>query len=448
MRPLVILSLFFIVVLSGCTPGRIAPEHEVLIAWGKQEPHDECLVWMVDPAQEVAEQVLNVETCGLKVADINNTPHLIYRSGQMTIYTIHAAERRLSVKEVIALDGIGAIGSPQWDKEGTLYFSSTVEDVEQIFRVNKGSKIVVPFIKNDKGIASGPAISPDGRYLVYWTLDGPTNSFSNPYCVTGCFNGYYHVLDLESNRDISLLSLIRHYNRNELITSHHENAHWSPTGQLLAFQISVRGAGGIIIFDASKSEIVAHLRPKNIGDSMEIVQWISDTELIYMGARHLPESGSSLIWPYSYSLESKSSEELLPNLPTLTDNGDYILFYDFDMTADGDYIVGVLPAISSAERDTVSLFIAEADLELSESYTFYSKEELPYSALSSPFTNPVWSHSGKWISYFSSYPLAGSDNPGLAELYIIARTGEAIAYDERITDIVAPTLQYAWVQSH
>jgi Tol biopolymer transport system component len=424
----------------------------MLVVWGQSELDDHCSVWIVDPIQMVSEKVLDeIETCNFKVTNIGGLQYLVYREspGKMVIYSIDAKDRQLRVHEEVKLNGIEIISSPQWDEEGNLYFSSTVEGVEQLFRVNRGSEIVEPFLKNNEGIASGPIISPDGQHLVYWSLDGPTNLVQNPYCVTGCFAGHYHVLDLESNRDIFLLSLIKQYDGDDLTTSHHENAHWSPTGNFLAFQISVRGAGGIIIFDASRSEVVAHLQPQNIGGSLEIVQWISDSELVYMADRHFSELGNSLIRPYSYSLGSKRSEELLPNLPAQTDNGNYIYFYDFNMTVNGTYIIGVIPTISSAKGEVVSLFIAEADLEQSESYTFYSEEELPHAALStSPFTNPVWSNSGKWIIYYSEYPPPGGDKPyNLADLYIVSIVSEKATSFEGVTKIVEPSLNYVWIQS-
>src|SRR5690606_17921487 len=202
------------------------------------------------------------------------------RPGKMTIYTIHAAERKLSVQEAITLDGIGFIGSPQWDKEGTLYFSSTVEESErvfreQLFRLKPGSETAEPFIRNAKGIASGPLISPDGRYLVYWTFDGEDNLSG---CVTGCGYGDYHVFDLESNRDIALLPLVGQYGASD--HPYHNKALWSPTGQFLAFQIDVIGIGGIIIFDVLKAEIVAHLQSEVNWGRMEVAHWVADTELV------------------------------------------------------------------------------------------------------------------------------------------------------------------------
>jgi Tol biopolymer transport system component len=167
-----------------------------------------------------------------------------------------------------------------------------------------------------------------------------------------------------------------------------------------------------------------------------------------MADRHFPELGNSLIRPYSYSLESKSSEELLSTLPAQADNGENIYFFDFNMTADGTYIVGVVPAINSAEGDTVSLFIAEADPGKSESYTFYSEEELPHVPLSlSPFSNPVWSHSGKKIAYYSQYPSPGSDKSySLSDLYIISNNNEKLFSFEGVTEVIEPTLKYSWIQ--
>src|SRR5690606_3549878 len=145
---------------------------------------------------------------------------------------------------------------------------------------------------------------------------------------------------------------------------------------------------------------------------------------------------SSLYRLYSYSVESKNSRELLPNLPAQLDTEGYIFFhsYDFTRTPNGVDMVSVMTAVGGrGER----LLIVEDVLEGSESSTFYSKEELPHSALSAmPVLHPVWSHSGRWITYYSLYPPAGDDYPDLAELYIIDRTGEEIAYGERITDIV------------
>jgi len=456
MRSITSISLLFIVVISGCAVRQDKREQDTLLVWGQHDYDMPCSVWLVDPAQKISKKVLDeVHTCNFNIVNIDDTPHLIYRErpGEIIIYEINATDRMLNVQEVITLPDREIFSLPQWDSGRNIYFSSTaVEGVEQIYReqiyrVDKETKPATPFIRHDNGLATSPVISPDGRFLAYWTLDGPANRTSMPYCITGCGVGYYHVFDLDTGLDVPLLPMVKQIREASLAVSHHENALWSPTGQFLAFQLSVRGAGGIVIFDARNAEIVADLQSDQGGDT-EIVQWVSGTELVYMAHHYLPELGYALGRPYIYSLESKVSRELLPDLPLTTEDGLPNIFYAFTVTSDGRHSIGVFPPASLAEGNEVSLLIA--DLSQDEPvYTFSIREMYPDASLQgSPFEEPTWAISGEWLAYYSEYLAPESDTPFYrANLHVINVAGETVPIlGEGASEVLLP-LQYAWIQS-
>jgi Tol biopolymer transport system component len=457
MRSIVIPLFFIVILLSGCTFNQNKPGYDVLLVWGQRQSDEPCLVWFVDPAQQIAEQALTeVDRCSFNVVTIGGVQHLIYKEypNKIIIYNVDAINRKLTVQEVVTLHNIGDFFSwPQWDREGNIYFDSATPEGseriyrEQIYRVDKETKTTTSFIRHEPGLAASPIISPDGRFLVYWTLDGPPNRNAGPNCPNWCAYGYYHVFDLEQHKDIPLLPFIRQIREEQLAISHHENAVWSPTGQFLAFQRSVRGSGGIVIFDVRNSEIVADI-PSDGGNDTEIVQWYSDNELIYIANRYFPELGYGLGRPFSYSLDSKASQELLPDLPSKSEDGYPHYFYEIYLPFKGDQLVGVISG--RTEGATISLFIADLSQRPPRIDAFYSDNELPYVLFQGdPFQKLAGSMSGEWIAYQSIYSVIedGSTIRDYADLHIMGMNGQLISISEGITGVLSHSLQYAWVQS-
>jgi hypothetical protein len=183
---------------------------EVIVAWGVQDENSGiCKVWIIDPAVGITEQSSKTqEYCNLKITMIDNQLKLISVAypGKITVYGI-SSKNNIVPERLIELGDWGIASVPQWGKDEKIYFSSTVDEIEQIFQADIQSNDVIPLILNEDGLASEPLISPDGRYLVYWTLDGPSNT-KPQVCGLDCVSGYYHIYDLEQQTDIDLLSLL------------------------------------------------------------------------------------------------------------------------------------------------------------------------------------------------------------------------------------------------
>lgn len=450
MRTIIVVSLLCVATLSACSFNQEQSQHDILLVWGRDRDNNRCSVWLIEPKQQSSEKILaDAKTCNFVVADISSVPHLVYweQLNEMIIYAINIRDRKLTIQQVITLNDMEFSTLPQWDKEENIYFGAIVDGVEQIVRVDQGTKTPSSFIKQDNGFATEPIISPDGRFFVYWTLDGPTNRTSQPYCITGCGAGYYHVYDIAGVEDIPLLPFIRQIKEEQLALAYHENEQWSPAGQYLAFQLDVRGVGGILIFDINKTEIVADLKTDTVGD-MEIVGWVSDTELVYMAQHYFPEPGYSLARPYIYSLDSKTTWELFPDLPAKTEEDKPYIFYDFDLAMNGKHFVGVLPSPNSTDGKTASLFIADIDQATPNVDTISIiniTDQIPDNVDQwSPFTNPTWSISGEWLAYYSEYSMA--DGIPQADLFIISRDGEMVPIDTGLKGVLS-RVQYTWIQS-
>ncbi|MEI2609120.1 MAG: hypothetical protein V9G20_10885 [Candidatus Promineifilaceae bacterium] len=445
MRTIIVISLLCVATLSACSFNQEQTQHDTLLVWERDRDNNHCSVWLIEPEQQSSEKILaDARTCNFAVADIGGVPHLVYweQLNEMIIYAINIRDRKLNIQQVITLNDMEFSTLPQWDKEENIYFGAIVDGVEQIVRVDQGTKTPSSFIKQDNGFATEPIISPDGRFFVYWTLDGPTSRTSQPYCITGCRSGYYHIYNIEKVEDISLIPFIRQIRDEQL--AYHENAQWSPTGQFLAFQLDVRGAGGILIFDMNKTEIVADLKTDMVGD-MKIVGWASDTELVYMAQHYFPETGYSLARPYIYSLDNKTAWELFPDLPAKTEEDQPYIFYDFDLAMNDKHFVGVLPPPNSTDGKTASLFIANIDQSPPNVDMISITDQIPGDVDQwSPFTNPTWSISGEWLAYYSEYLTA--DGIPQADLFIISRDGEMVPIDIGLKEVLS-RVQYTWIQS-
>lgn len=449
--------LLFIAVLAGCSFQREQMEKEVLLVWGQQgDDYDSpCSVWLVDPAQKLSVKVLaEANTCWFNVVDIDNVPHLIYREkpGEITIYQINAANKILSFQKTITLPITEPFSLPQWGKDGHIYFSSTlregIEQVyrEQIFRMDGETETVEPFIRHDAGLAADPIMSPDGRFLVYWTVDGPANRNERPDCPTGCGVGYYHVFDLEEEKDIPLLPFVQQIRDERLALSHHENATWSPTGQFLAFQLSVRGAGGIVIFDARNKKIVADI-PSDSARDTRIIQWASDTELIYLANRYSPELGHEFGRPFAYSLDNQTAQELLPDLTLENENEQPYYFYEIYTPLNRNQMVGIISGL--VEGVTVSLFAVDLDQSPATLDILFSDNELPnILSRGNRFQKLVGSVSGEWLAYQAIYLITEGDSSRIyhADLLVMDMAGQLVPVEEGITGVLSDTVGYVWVQ--
>ena len=71
----------------------------------------------------------------------------------------------------------------------------------------------------------------------------------------------------------------------------------------------------------------------------KIVQWASDTELLYIANRYFSTSRHYYVRPFVYSLDREASRELLPSLPLENEDGYSYHFTEVYVTPDGEQMV-------------------------------------------------------------------------------------------------------------
>lgn len=418
----------------------------LLIAWGVQHnSSSNCFIWIVDPENKTSSSLaVAQEDCDYEIVKIGGQEFLakIVYPGQITIYKI-TSKREILVQQTINIGNWGFSSIPQWGLDGKIYFSSTVNDVEQIYRADIPNREVVPFINYEGGLATEPIISPDGHYLVYWTLDGPTNQQPR-VCGLEC-NGYYHIFDIPNQTDIYLLPLLESLVSEPLFA--HCNAQWSPTGQYLAFSIGGCGSfdpQNVVVFDTKTNQIMVVLK-SDVGQKDQFVSlkgWLSETEIVYGKRFIFPEMNFDGEHFYVYSLTTHDSRELL-NAPTQTENRQEFILAEPSWTLGGKQIVATMPTISSSGQLNKDLAIIDHENRLSQISYLYEDENVHQSDRLS-FNRPAWSPSGSWITYYSTYKEQEDSSEWLVSLYLIDKTG-SITVNTGVVNVLESSLHYTWI---
>lgn len=442
------IAVLLLIVGALITKGR-DQSREVIVAWGMQdEISGTCLFWIIDPAdtnKSTIQSLVGQENCNYQVVEIDNRKRLINLTypGKITIYEI-TNKNNLVAEQIIDLGNWGFSSVPQWGTHGEIYFSSTVDGVERIFQANVQSKEVKTLLSNEGGLAAEPLISPNGRYLVYWTLDGPTNRTSQA-CGLECSNGYYHVYDIVKQTDLYLPSLLASVEQEPNMS--HCNAQWSPTGQYLAFSIgcSSNSPQRVIIFDVETNEILTTVEPdsENEGQFISLKGWLSEKEVVCGKRTIFPEMNFDGERYYVYSLIEKSSRELV-NLPAHTEKGQEFILMEPSWTLDSNYYAGTLPSVLDNGEMGNDLVIINADDFLQFRYV-YSQDKTLTRPEELSFNTPRWSISGDWIAYHSTYREETASSRRLADLGIVDRMGTTIL-PTGVKGILEHSLRYAWIE--
>lgn len=415
---------------------------DTLVVWGQtaSDPAEnwrECRLWLFEPeTQKTSSPVIQEDTwCGYEVVYINGKQRLreITSEGKIILYNI-TSEQTIELWQSFDLKSHFPQSPPQWGKDGSIYFSALENNQEQIYRFDSKTGTTSPFILFASGLAADPLISPDGNYLVYWTLEGPTNRFPN-VCGLGCV-GYYHIYNLQTHTDTELFSLLEPLLAEPFIP--HCLAKWAATGRYLAFNIGGCGDWGaqeLVVFDAYENQIVAlfELTAEDVYFAFE--GWLSNTEIVYIRGRVSPELGITEPSYWVYSVEQQTSRELVESPP---DSDNLFILRDLDWTPDSRFIVGALKTTSPQ-----SLIIVDASRDSLPIEEFSYEDEFSNESQWLPFQEPKLSLSGDWIAYFSSF----KDEQGIliTNVYVVNRVTKDVV-SLNTTNIVR-NLHFAWVQS-
>jgi hypothetical protein len=417
---------------------------DILLIWGQVAPNLEenwvdCRLWLFEPvAQKYSLPIIQEDSwCGYEVVHVKGKDRLreITPDGQIILYNI-TSEQTIEVWQQFDLNGQYVGSPPQWGEDGSIYFSALENGQEQIYRFDSQSGKTTSFILIEEGLAVDPIISPDGKYLVYWTLEGPTNRFPT-VCGLGCA-GYYHIYNLQTQTDIELFPLLEPLLEEPFLP--HCVAQWAPTGRYLAFNIGGCGdwsAQELVVFDAHENQIVTLFELAAEDRYFEFIGWLSNTEIVYSRGRVSPELGFTMPDYWVFSLEQQGLRELV-EVPR--DLGVPLILRDLDWTLDGRFIIGALKTTSPQ-----SLMIVEASQDNSGIEFLSFEDEFSDRLQWLPFQEPQLSLSGDWIAYFSSYRPSEQDSIYVANnIYVLNRANQDVIPIN--TPNIVVNLHYAWVE--
>jgi hypothetical protein len=423
-------------------------KEDLLIVWGQvaDEPGAtwrSCQLWTYNPrTQETSLPFIQEDKwCTYEIIEIVGQKRLISleANGEVVIYEI-TDSGSIQVEQTLSL-GSGYSGSiPQWGKDNSIFFSTVIDNQEQIARLDAQTESISSIIVNESGLATDPILSPDGQYLAYWTVDGPINR-TLAECGLECA-GYYHIFNLQDKIDVPLASLLDSLEVDPLVN--HCSLQWSPSGRFLAFNIGGCGQWSerdIVVVDAHTNQIVSYLRPQPDDYYFSFEGWLSDTEVVYSSAYFPPELGYAIPHYSVYSLDTQTSRELISLPSEITQEGVFAS-YDIDWTTNGRYIVGSVPISNSISPEAFSLVTADISQDQPQIESFFFEDDFANKPNWVPFQEPKWSPSGDWIAYRSSYQAEGGFSPN--NIYIVNRAGETIQKIDTIN--IARNLHYVWLK--
>jgi len=434
---LVIIAIYFLLYFKE------SRGNEMLIAWGLREASGHCLLWLIDPEIQLSNEIMtDNDDCNYMVAMIEGQLQLIHIQtfpGEITIYHV-TSERQLIERDTIAINKVGIASPPQWGIEGKIYSSGFLNGRTQIYTIDAQTGVVTPFVTYEKGIAVDPSISPHGKYLAYWTLDGLS---SQSECRLSCIFGNYHVLNLETQATVNLFSMIEplleRVQSPDLLQC---NLSWSPSGQFLAFHIGSCSGGSprnLAIIDIENNQVVTLLKPISEEGRYydpSFIGWLSDKELIYEQSLFFPEHNRFATRYRVYSIDTQTSRELAGFLPVVNNENIAFELRQIDWTSDGNDIVGIVLVEDTLADSTLSL--AKINIAGENTQIDYFESPHKYNL------HPLWSPDGKWIAYYSATGRNEADMNGV-NVRIVDKTG-TIDFTSGATNIIELHLHYAWLE--
>ncbi len=429
---LIVILLFFVLFYwrfnnSGST--------ELLVAWGVKDDvfEGDCILQVINPKRQESSQIHVGDTCNYEVTNIQGQPRLVEvqrEPGAMVVYSI-TSDGDLIVDKTLLLNGVKVVSYNGLDfqvgNDGTIYFpgilsnaEGVMKDREQILRIDPTGEIM-PLAANEDGMAAYPFVSPGDSHLIYLIHDGIKSSAE---CISVC-GYYYHLLDIETNSDVNLASLVNHLGANPAFS--HCYAQWSPNGRFLAFNIGCESESPqyIVIFNVEDNEIVTVIKPIE-SDSVNTVDWLSNDELVYGQWVHVEGYEYPFYHYFVYSISSDIFAEFL-NL-TLTNSDGYINLGPIDWASGGQYIAG-------ATTSSDGIIVVDTSLE---------RQNVNYISANTLSRDPLWSPSGNWIAYKSSPDSDTFFENGFFSVKIADRAGQMLL-DTDVVNIQGG-LGYAWLR--
>ncbi len=433
---LIVISLFLVLFYWRFNN---ASSTELLIAWGWQGDINDrnCILQVINPKRQELGQIHVGGSCSYQVVHIQGQPRLVEEQKEpraMVVYSI-TSDGDLVIEKSLPVEGVTTPGSlnTQFGEDGTVYFagildsaSGVMQDRMQILRMDPQTGEITPLAANEAGIAISPLVSPSDAHLIYLIHDGIKSSAE---CISVC-GYYYHLLDLETNSDLNLASLVNHLGASPGFS--HWRAQWSPDGRFLAFNLGSESESPhyIIIFNVEDNEIVTVIKPIENTSDVILVDWLSNDELVYRQRVHVEGYEDGFYNYFVYSTSRDRSTEFL-NLALLT-SSDGIVYRSLhiDWTSDGQDIV-MLGIIAPG---LTPLIIVNTNPE---------KQNVNYTSTDTYNGYPLWSPSGDWIAYSSAPDYDAFIENGYA-VKITDRAGQ-ILLDTDVLNIQR-RLGYAWLR--
>lgn len=376
--------------------------NEYLLFWGTDHVmEDRCQVTSINiNTLQAHETVINDFYCRFEIVEINNKIYLV----QAIWYNPEIASELTSIQvfdvsdngelilvQSIPLGHIRLTATPQWGKDGTIYFSGILNGREQIYRIEPETDNIESYIDySGNGFASEPIISPDGRYIAYRVWENH-NSHDDCGQLT-CYNNYYYLWDTQARVAIPLRPQIQPLQLGEPYFLHCSLS-WSPNGQYIAFVIgcSLQRPGSVVVFDVIGKKPVTVINSTKAGPYGDILkfEWLDENRLVLKGSVALLDNDSSYDGYFVYSA-NEDSFAIWPHLSERNKwNTDIVSFSDW--TNEGEYALGQTQV--PGDRRTVNLVVMDTNNPTAPGYYFPVDE-----------TNVQWakfSPSDSWIAYVS-----------------------------------------------
>ncbi|MCA9958454.1 MAG: hypothetical protein KC443_05445, partial [Anaerolineales bacterium] len=324
-----------VLLLPGCQSNSA---DEIVAAWAQ---HDgECLLLTIIPQKErsISQSIGTDSSCDFSVANILGQSRLMLVEpfpGSITLYDFDS-DKGFVAQETYTLAEIEITSDPQWAADGTIYLGGIFDDKEDIYRFNPETNLLEKFIYSEADLITDPLLSPNGKYLFYWTLDDSSNRHVCIYGVQECRgNGRYYVRDLDSDTDFPISSI------SSFVPYHIKlcfSEKWSPSSRYLVFTLDCEVPATMVILDVENKEVVSVIEQALGTDG-----WLSDNELVYAGFVHLPPATLPVGRDLVYSIDTQTTRELA-DFPLYANSAkDQFSLSAMNWTKDAKSIVGTIP---------------------------------------------------------------------------------------------------------
>lgn len=264
---------------------------EFLVVWGRQfqDRGSDCRLLILNPFEQTQQEFVNQgQDCNYDVMTIDGQQYLSSYPTfslkderevmRLHLYALADSGGLIQVEEIV-LEDIRITHPPQWDDKGFVYFSGIRADKEQIYRFDRETDTLIPYIDAVGGFSTRPVLSPNNRYIAYHVVTGHN---SEDQCADlSCNELYHYIWDTVTEEGFALLPMIEPFIAGEPYYSHCDLA-WSSTGQYIAFNV---GCGlqlpeSIVIVDVTNQQPVEIF---NATRGLRKTKWLSDDTIAIIG---------------------------------------------------------------------------------------------------------------------------------------------------------------------